>query len=377
MKISDLGEFGLIDRIGKTAPRNAKRAPIGIGDDAAALLLSPASILLAATDMLIEGVHFDLKTTDLYSLGWKAAAVNLSDIAAMGGVPRFCLTALGIPSSLTVEQVDEFYRGFSVCIRKQGTVLVGGDTCSSPKGLIISVTVLGEAEKKHAITRSGARPGDLLYVTGTLGDSGAGLEILKSGSGVRGQGSGEKRILKSAIRVETAPSPFSPLPPGERGRGEGHVYPQSAIMRLIERHLRPVPRVAEGRKLALSGLASAMIDISDGLSSDLGHLCAQSRVGAEVFAERIPLSKELRAATALKLPILSYALSGGEDYELLFTSPAEMEREIMSLRIRATVIGAITRKKGMRMVTEKGDIHPLVPGGYDHFLRLRRRGSVR
>ena len=145
---------------------------------------------------------------------------------------------------------------------------------------------------------------------------------------------------------------------------------------LIDRHLRPVPRVAEGRKLALSGLASAMIDVSDGLSSDLGHLCEQSGVGAEIFADRIPLSKELTSVKGLKKQPLAYALSGGEDYELLFTSPVEREREIMSLRIRATVIGAITRRKGMRMVMEKGDIHPLVPGGYDHF-RRGRRGSVR
>jgi len=347
MKISDLGEFGLIDRIGKAAPRNAKRAPIGIGDDAAALLLSPASMLLATTDMLIEGVHFDLTTTDLYSLGWKAAAVNLSDIAAMGGVPRFCLTALGIPSSLTVEQVDMFYRGLSDCITKQRTVLVGGDTCASRKDFVITVTVLGEAVRKWVITRAGARPGDLIYVTGTLGDSAAGLELLRSAEcGVRNRKSGN-RNSKSAMRA------------------------------LIDRHLRPVPRVAEGRKLALSGLASAMIDVSDGLSSDLGHLCEQSGVGAEIFADRIPLSKELTSVKGLNQQPLEYALSGGEDYELLFTSPVELEREIMSRRVRATVIGAITRKKGMRMVTEKGDVHQLVPGGYDHFLRLRRRGSVR
>ena len=185
MKISDLGEFGLIERIRMASLRDVKRAPIGIGDDAAALLCSPSATLLVTTDMLIEGVHFDLTTTDLTSLGWKAAAVNLSDIAAMGGVPRFCLTALGIPRILTVEQVGDFYRGFNACIGKHGTVLVGGDTCSSRKGLVISVTVLGEADKKHVVTRSGSRPGDLLYVTGTLGDSGAGLELLKSGSGVR------------------------------------------------------------------------------------------------------------------------------------------------------------------------------------------------
>ena len=347
MKISDLGEFGLIDRIKKTAPRNAKQAPIGIGDDAAALLLSPSSTLLATTDMLIEGVHFDLTTTDLYSLGWKAAAVNLSDIAAMGGVPRFCLTALGIPPSFTVEDIGEFYRGVNACLKKFETVLVGGDTCSSKKGFVISVTVLGEVARKKIVTRSGARPGDLIYVTGMLGDSAAGLEILRSAEcGVRNK--------KSEIRNV-----------------------QSGIKRLIERHLRPLPRVEWGRRLAAAGIASAMIDVSDGLSSDLGHLCEQSGVGAEVFADRIPLSKDLRSAKALARSVLEYALSGGEDYELLFTSPVEREREIISLRVRATVIGAITRKKGMRMVTEKGEFHTFAPGGYDHFRSGRRRGSAR
>ena len=337
MKLSDLGEFGLIDRIGKTAPRNAKRAPIGIGDDAAALLLSPSATLLATTDMLIEGVHFDLKTTDPYSLGWKAAAVNLSDIAAMGGVPRFCLTALGIPSSLTVEDISEFYRGVNACLKKFGTVLVGGDTCSSRKGLIISVTVLGEAEKMHVITRSGARPGDLLYVTGTLGDSGAGLEILRAG--VRSQ------------------------KPGAR--------------RLIEKHLRPVPRVAEGRKLAAAEIASAMIDVSDGLSSDLGHLCAQSGVGAEIFAEQVPLSKDLRTAKGLKQPPVEYALSGGEDYELLFTVPPGKIKKLNAMTIAATKIGIITRVRSMRLIDDRGQGRPLTATGYDHFRSGRRRGPVR
>ena len=337
MKISDLGEFGLIDRIRRTASRSAKGAPISIGDDAAALLLSPSSVLLATTDMLIEGIHFDLKTTDLYSLGWKAAAVNLSDIAAMGGVPRFCLTSLGIPSSLTVEQVDDFYRGFSECVRKERTVLVGGDTCGSQKGLIISVTVLGEGEKDHLVTRSGAKPGDLLYVTGTLGDSGAGLEMLRAGAGSR--------------------------TPGAR--------------RLIEKHLRPVPHVAEGRKLALSGVASTMIDVSDGLSSDLGHICEQSAMGAEIFEERIPLSRQLRSAKGLKRPPVEYALSGGEDYELLFTvSPAKIKK-LKALRIRATEIGVITRERSMLLLNDRRQGTPLMVTGYNHFRSGRRRGSNR
>jgi thiamine-monophosphate kinase len=337
MRISDLGEFGLIERIRKTASRNTRRAPIGIGDDAAALLLSPSATLLATTDMLIEGVHFDLKTTDLFSLGWKSAAVNLSDIAAMGGEPRFCLTAIGIPPSLTVEDITEFYRGVTACLKKFGAVLVGGDTCASPKDLVISVTMLGESERKRMITRSGARPGDLIYVTGTLGDSAAGLELLTAGASSQNPG----------------------------------------VRRLIEKHLRPVPRIAEGRKLNVSGIVSSMIDVSDGLSSDLGHICDQSGVGAEVFADRMPLSKELRSVKSLARPALEFALSGGEDYELLFTSPVEREREIMSLRVRATVIGAITRQKGMYLVTEKGGIHPLAPGGYEHFRSGQQRGPVR
>jgi len=354
MKISELGEFGLIDRIRKAALRNEKRAPIGIGDDAAALLLSPASTLLVTTDMLIENIHFDLTTTDLTSLGWKAAAVNLSDIAAMGGVPCFCLTALGIPRTLTVAQVGEFYRGFNACIGKHGTVLVGGDTCSSRKGLVISVTVLGEADKKHIVTRSGSRPGDLLYVTGTLGDSGAGYELLKSGLKVKGQGSGEKRNKKSAVR-----------------------NPQSAIRMLIERHLRPVPRVAEGRKLSSAGIASAMIDVSDGLSSDLGHLCAQSGVGAEVFADRIPLSKELRSAKGLVRQPVEYALSAGEDYELLFTVPPGKIKKLKSMRMAATQVGIVTNDRSMRLIDERGQGRLLTSTGFDHFRGGLRNGSVR
>lgn len=329
-KISNLGEFGLIHRIRRAASRSAKRVPIGIGDDAAAVVLSPANLLLATTDMLLEGVHFDLATTDLYSLGWKSAAVNLSDIAAMGGVPRYCLTALGIPAALTVEDVGEFYRGINACLKKFGTALVGGDTCSSRKGFIITVTVLGEAGAKQVVTRSGARPGDRIFVTGTLGDSGAGLELLRSAEcGVRSK------------------------------------KPESRT--LIEKHLRPFPRVAEGRKLALSGAASAMIDLSDGLSSDLAHICEESGVGAEVYSAQIPLSRALRSMKRLKRPALEYALSGGEDYELLFTVRPEKLGRLKALRINATEIGVVARGRSIALIGEDGRRSPLRPSGHDHF----------
>ncbi len=338
MKISDLGEFGLIDRIRKTASRNAKRAPIGIGDDAAALFVSPSFLLLATTDMLIEGVHFDLATTDLFSLGWKSAAVNLSDIAAMGGVPRFCLTGLGIPPSLAVGDIRAFYRGVHACLKKFGAVLVGGDTCNSPKGFVISVTMLGEVDKKRVITRSGARPGDLVYVTGTLGDSAAGLGLLRSAEcGVRNK--------KSMMRA------------------------------LIDRHLRPVPRVETGRKLAAAGIATAMIDVSDGLSSDLAHLCEESGVGAEIIAGSLPLSRAITAsARVLTRSALDYALSGGEDYELLFTVPPDKVRKLKALKIGATEIGRVARGRAMTLVGADGRQTPLRPSGYDHF---RREGTVR
>jgi thiamine-monophosphate kinase len=333
MKISDLGEFGLIERIGRTAARDAKRVLVGIGDDAAALALAPASTLLATTDMLLEGVHFDLGTTDLSSLGWKSAAVNLSDIAAMGGTPRFCLTSLGLPASLTAEGVAELYRGLNACLKRYRTALAGGDTCRSRTGLVISITLLGEAAKGRAVTRSGARPGDLLFVTGTLGDSAAGLELLRA----RGKGQ------------------------GARGREEEK--------KLIERHLRPMPRVSEG--MLLAGVASAMIDVSDGLSSDLAHLCEQSGVGAEVLADRVPLSKELRSVRGFTRPAAEYALSGGEDYELLFTVPRAKLGRLRSLRIKATEIGSITRGRTV-MLVEVGRKRPLPPSGYDHFRTVPR-----
>jgi len=336
MKISDLGEFGLIRKIKQQSKGRSPSTLIGIGDDAAALSLSSSKILLTTTDMLLEGVHFDLSYTDLYSLGWKSAAVNLSDIAAMGGVPRFCLTALGIPSTISVEQIKEFYKGFNALCRKYHVDLVGGDTCRSEKGLVVSVTALGEVEKKNMLTRAGARMGDLIFVTGTLGDSAAGMEMLRMRNAECGM-----RNKNSEIRTSNSG--------------------------LIRKHLRPDPRIESGRKIALSGCATAMIDISDGLSSDLGHICEESRVGAEICADQIPFSKDIcKAADHLKTEPLHYALSGGEDYELLFTvSPSKLKR-FFSLKILSTQIGEIIAGNTMILINN-GKRAVLKPKGFNHF----------
>ncbi|MEK6698032.1 MAG: thiamine-phosphate kinase [Nitrospirota bacterium] len=340
MRLSELGEFGLIEKIRRSFSVKSPRAPLSIGDDAAALAVSPSSMLLATTDMLVEGVHFDLSFTDFFSLGWKSAAVNLSDIAAMGGIPRFCLTALAIPQGIGSEQIADFYKGFGAVLREHAVLLVGGDTCSSGKGFIITVTALGETEKALLLRRSGARPGDRIFVTGTLGDSAAGLELLRNAEwGMRNK--------KSEIR-----------------------NPKSAIGRLAERHLRPVPRVAEGLKIARSGCATSMIDVSDGLTLDLSHLCDESGAGAQIFSGKIPLSNALRgSAGALTGPVLDYALAGGEDYELLFTAPPRKLKCLRGLKIQATEIGIVTKARGIALVGADGKKKPLTPQGYDHFRR--------
>jgi thiamine-monophosphate kinase len=336
MNLSDLGEFGLINRIRKLSRQPLSSLFVGIGDDAAAFEPAARHLLLATTDLLIEDVHFDLSWTDYYSLGWKAAAVNLSDIAAMGGAPRYCLTALGIPRKTSADEVLDFYRGLNDLLKRAGTVLAGGDTCASRSGLFISVTVLGQAKKSEVVTRSGARPGDLIFVTGTLGDAAAGLELLKSGVQHQGRTAG---VLKT-------------------------------------KHLRPKPRIREGRMLALSGCASAMIDVSDGLSSDLSHICEQSGVGAAIDETRIPLSPALRALEGiLRLAAIDYALSGGEDYELLFTVPTGRLKKLAALKLPVTRIGVVTKGRGVLLVDAAGESRVLSMDGYNHFPKRNRAGS--
>ena len=323
MRLKELGEFGLIDRIA----RHVHKAPavvLGIGDDAAALIPTPGTLTLITSDMLLEGVHFDLGFCDPQSLGRKSLAVNLSDLAAMGATPRQFLLSIALPKTLTLEFVDGFVSGVMEQAERFGVTLVGGDTCASLGGLAISITALGEQLPELVVKRSGASPGDLICLTGTVGDAALGLDALR------------------------------------RGERDGF---------LVARQLDPTPRVAAGVALAGAGLASAMIDVSDGVLSDLTHICELSGVGARLDLAGLPLSDEYRAACGADPYAL--ALGGGEDYELLFCIPkgkrGEVEELLGRLGLRCSVTGEIVEGSGVRLVAPGGGDYQPGQRGFDHF----------
>jgi thiamine-monophosphate kinase len=324
--LSDIGEFGLINLISRRV-RSSSTVPVGIGDDAAAFQWSPGCVGLATADMLVEGVHFDLSFCDPARLGRKSLAVNLSDIAAMGGKPRSCLLSLAIPKAISINFLEDFSTGLLEIAEEFGVSLIGGDTCASRGGLVIAITLYGEQDAGRLTQRCTARPGDRIFVTGHLGDSALGLKLL------------------------------------QRGHKEGEA---------INRHLDPSPRVHEGHALAESGLPTSMIDISDGLLSDLGHITNKSSVGAQLYLEKIPLSPEYSEHFCSEgHERYSLALGGGEDYELLFTAPAHRKCEIdMVFRKYGTPvseIGEITIVPGIRVLSRGGETVSLKASGYDHF----------
>jgi len=323
LRLKELGEFGLIDRIARRV-HQAPAVVLGIGDDAAALLPTPGTLTLITSDMLLEGVHFDLDFCDPQSLGRKSLAVNLSDLAAMGAVPRQFLLSIALPKTLSLEFIDGFLSGVLEQAERFGVTLVGGDTCASLGGLAISITALGEQTPERVVKRSGASPGDLICITGTVGDAAAGLHELRMG-----------------VR-------------------QGF---------LVARQNDPTPRVAAGVALAEAGLASAMIDVSDGVLGDLGHICELSGVGARLELARLPLSEEYRAACGADPYAL--ALGGGEDYELLCCIPKEKrgaaEELLQGLRLRFSVVGEITRGSSVQLVDPEGGDYQPRKLGFDHF----------
>ncbi len=334
MDIRSVGEFGLIARIKDRMPDFSAQVLRGIGDDAAVSFLSPGMDLVSTVDLLVEDVHFDLSLMTASQLGRKSLAVNLSDLAAMGAKPLFALISLAAPSHTALEFMDDFFAGFESIAREFGVSLIGGDTSSSPDRLYLSITLLGEGNRGNLVYRSGARVGDNLYVTGTLGDSLLGLHLARSEKG---------RTLSSGEEF------------------------------LLERHSNPVPRVREGASLAREKLATAMIDVSDGLYSDLGHICEESGVGSVLWAERIPRSTPfLSIISEIPGADRNWSIRGGEDYELLFTVPPERAQDLADLArdwpCGVTLIGQITpSSQGIVILDEHGPVDPKAARGYDHF----------
>lgn len=325
-------EASLIERIRTriASPPGLARAVglrIGIGDDAAVLRPPHGTEWVLTCDAFLENVHFLMQAHSPEVVGYKALARATSDLAAMGASPRLFLLSLALPSDRTGRWLEGFLKGMARAARKFGLVLAGGDTSRHPT-VAISITVLGQVAPRHAVTRSGARPGDLLYVTGRLGAAQLGLELVLRG-----------------------------------------MYHERRWQALLRPHLYPELRLEFGRWLASRRLASAMIDTSDGLSTDIGHLCSASGVGARLWADRIP---KVRIPPALRqhgFDPLELALHGGEDYELLFAVPRRFETRIpRSYRGGAvTAIGEVTRGKSLLLVGGDGRATPLVPGGWDHF----------
>lgn len=328
-----ISELDVIRRIREESSSTDSKLIQGIGDDCAVFSVNGTETLsLITTDTLVEGVHFDLNWHSAELLGHKAVAVNVSDIAAMGGSPRFALLSLAAPSKLTTETLDLFMQGFMSALTEHKITLIGGDTVRSDQGLVLSITVLGEVDKQQVIYRSTAKPGDQIWVSGFLGQAAAGLEICRQGD----------------ITLQ-------------------QTYPE-----LVAAHLTPIPEMALGVALAKSGLVSAMIDMSDGLATDLAHVCEESRVGAIVHAERLPISESTRqAATHLGLPPRQLALAGGEDYRLLFTAKPAANEKIQEMACHAVggqlhMIGEIVEGQGV--VLSSGDQKSNIDfQGYDHF----------
>ncbi len=333
MKLEELGEFAFIDRIARGAPKELGAHVLrGIGDDAA-VVETPRGVQLLTTDMLIEGVHFLRDVITPRQLGAKAITVNLSDIAAMGGTPRDALVSIAVPPDTDVAELDALYEGMGEVARRHEVSLLGGDTTASPRDLCLNVVVLGHAAPEEVLYRSGARIGDRVLVTGTLGDARAGLEILL-------------------------------------GRLD---LPSTQAATLVRAHLEPTPYLAEARIAATSGIAHAAIDLSDGLSSDLGHVCRASSVAAVVNADDLPISAAVRAAAErLDVDPVSLAVGGGEDYRLLVTAAPDGV-EAFRRRIRETSgcplydVGEIVAGQGVRLHRSDGPDEELHATGWDHF----------
>lgn len=337
-EISDLGEFGLIDTLTKDFVSYSSTTIKGVGDDAAVIATSEDEVMLVSTDMLVEGIHFNLMYSPLMHLGYKSVVVNLSDIYAMNGTPKQITVSVAISSRFPLEAVEELYKGIKKACDLYQVDLIGGDTTSSLSGLMISITAIGTAKKDEVVYRGGAKEYDLLVVSGDLGGAYMGLQLLER----------EREVFKANPNIQPDL--------------DGHDY-------LLERQLKP-----EARKDVIQILKelevqpTSMIDISDGLASEIMHICKASEVGCTIYDERIPLdAKTSIAAIEFNVDPVTTGLNGGEDYELLFTIKQEDYDKVVS-NPNFTVIGHITDKNsGVNLVDKNGSHIALKAQGWNHF----------
>lgn len=337
-EISQLGEFGLIDRLTAELPKINESTIKGVGDDAAVIEVPQGKRTLVTTDMLLEGVHFDLTYVPLKHLGYKAAIVNFSDIYAMNGTPRQITVSLGLSTRFTVEHMEQLYAGIRLACEIYGVDLVGGDTCASRSGLVISITCIGDADASEVVLRSTAKDTDLICVSGDLGAAYMGLQLL------------EREKLAGAGDKDFQPD-FA-----------GKEY-------IVERQLKPEARRDIIQIIKNEGIKpTSMIDVSDGLSSELMHLCKESGTGCRIYEDRIPIDYQTALmAEELNMNLVTAALNGGEDYELLFTVPLTEHDKVSAIEgIR--VIGHMTKADlGLALVSRDGNELPLKAQGWNAF----------
>ena len=354
-QISTLGEFGLIRRLTENIEIKNPETRKGVGDDCAILAFNDEQDVLVTTDLLMEGVHFDLTYMPLQHLGYKSAMVNLSDVYAMGGMPKQITVSLALSKRFSIEDMELFYDGLKRACDAHGVDIVGGDTTSSMTGLAISITCIGVVDKNQAICRNGAKETDLICVSGDLGAAYMGLQLLEREKNVYYAQLEEARKLEGKARedalrnLETAQPDFA-----------GKEY-------LLERQMKPEARRDIIEQLKAAGIhPTAMMDISDGLSSELMHICSQSNVGCRIYEERIPIDYQTAVmAEELNMNVTTCALNGGEDYELLFTVPIADHEKIEQME-GVKLIGHITKPElGKALITRDGNEFELKAQGWN------------
>ena len=364
MEIASLGEFGLIDRLTQDIKPQNESTKYGVGDDCA-VLHYPDTEVLVTTDMLMEGVHFDLTYIDLQHLGWKSAMVNISDIFAMNGTPRQITVSLALSKRFTVEDMEQFYSGLRMACDKWGVDIVGGDTTSSYTGLAISITCIGEARKEDIVYRNGAKETDLVCVSGDLGAAYMGLQLLEREKAVyygqlddlnkkiaEAKANGTYESQSSKFKVQSSLSESVAL----RAKLQEFQPDFSGKEYLLQRQLKTEARGDIIQRLREAGIRpTAMMDISDGLSSELMHICKQSHVGCRIFEKQIPIDYQTAVmAEELNMNVTTCALNGGEDYELLFTVPIGDHEKIQALD-DVRLIGHITQESLGHILVTRDD----------------------